>query len=506
MATTETKTDDVTSKDLVFDPKTGDYVPKTMSAELYKQMKEDERRRATIAGTAGVIGEAAQIGIGASVFGDPSIKAAQDEKARLQAEISKDPNYLTEQQKADYVAASIAPAERQAGAARRKVSQIAATTGKFDAGTLLRSMDKAIPEITQATLVAKSELAAQDVAAEQIKYEQDKANRSRVASIDQMMLNLRNEFIRQPLHKFIGSAGKLAGTMMAYETTPTIDKQVERLRAAEVPDEEIAEFVELYRRKPRKGRKAADEILAKLKGKTPDTQEVEEEAKPVPAMSWKDTSTGKYAGVEYRLGEDEKIRYNSPDTGKEIVVEPGTEAYKAIMGIRPEPAIPEAPMTTEERREQASAAVDKKELKAQIGQTMKDQFGDTDTEESPTGGNPEARAALQAEQEAEELKKTEQAAQQTALETYQESLLRNPMVHGSLFTKKEDDGYAYGYKDGVWTVYQNKPPYFKPIMKSGTNEPITFTIEEVQNSKNPSVRELYDLGVAKGLIGETTAN
>lgn len=463
MATQE----EIESKDLIFDPKTGEYVPKTISPELFRQMKETERRKAVTAGVAGIVGEAAQIGLGATVFGDPAIKAAQREKARLAGEIAKGPDYMSEQEKADFVAASVAPAERQAEASRRQVQGIAAATGRFDAGTLLRSMDRSIPEITQATLKAKSAVAAQDVAAQQIKAEADERNRNRIASVDQMMLNLRNEFIREPLHSFISNAAKLTGTLMAYSPAATIDDEVERLREAKVPDDQISDFIKTFRRKPRKGAQAADELIAKMKGEGVEVEETKTPPKPEPVMNWTDPSSGKFGGVEYRLGDDEKIRYKSPTTGKEIVVEKGTKAYDSIMEIRPEPKVPEEPMTADELRAGA--------------------------EESLATAKSERQAADKAKADAEKAKAD------AAQAVYKQVTARVPGKQDALFRKEKDDGYAYGFKDNVWTVYQGRFPA-QPVRRSGTNEPVTFTIEEAKNSKNPNVRELYDLAVANNLI------
>ena len=71
----KTKKDEVTGDELVFNPKTGKYVPKTMSAELYKQQKAAQTRQAAVAGAAGLGVEAVQFGIGATIFDDPAIKA-----------------------------------------------------------------------------------------------------------------------------------------------------------------------------------------------------------------------------------------------------------------------------------------------------------------------------------------------------------------------------------------------------------------------------------------------
>ena len=93
----------------------------------------------------------------------------------------------------------------------------------------------------------------------------------------------------------------------------------------------------------------------------------------------------------------------------------------------------------------------------------------------------------------------EQREQSRAQAVYKQVTARVPGKQDALFRKKKDDGYAYGFKDNVWTVYQGRFPA-QPVRRSGTNEPVTFTIEEAKNSKNPNVRELYDLALANNLI------
>ena len=95
MATTDTKEeteskpekkDEVTGDSYVWDAKQQKYVQKSLSPELYRQQKAAQRRQATTAGIAGLGAEALQFGIGATIFGDPAIRAAGQEKARIEAE------------------------------------------------------------------------------------------------------------------------------------------------------------------------------------------------------------------------------------------------------------------------------------------------------------------------------------------------------------------------------------------------------------------------------------
>lgn len=98
----------------------------------------------------------------------------------------------------------------------------------------------------------------------------------------------------------------------------------------------------------------------------------------------------------------------------------------------------------------------------------------------------------------EEAKKAAGLEKPSVSNQYQEAFRVRPQLYSKLYRKRKDDGYAYGFKDGVWTVYQGKYTA-QPVRKPGTDEPVTFTLEEAKNSTNPNVRELYDLAVEKGL-------
>ena len=64
----------------------------------------------------------------------------------------------------------------------------------------------------------------------------------------------------------------------------------------------------------------------------------------------------------------------------------------------------------------------------------------------------------------------------------------------------EKGDYAYGFKDGVWTVYRGDRPSI-PYTSPTTGKGVSYTVEEAKESTNTNVRELYDLAV----IHELTA-
>ncbi len=261
----ETKKDEVTGDTLVWDSEKQDYVKKTMSPELYRQQKAAQRRQATIAGATGLAAEGLQFAIGQSVFNDPTVRAAQADKARLAAQIRKDPDYLTRAEKSERRQAALAPVERRAEALQRRAEAIAASTGDVSVRSLLASGEAGIAQMRQQALETEAELAKEDLTRQELKKRDDEKARQGIAEVDAMMLELRNKYIREPLHKFIADAGKVAGTMMAYAPARGIDEQVADLRRQGVSEEEIAKFTKLARRRgPRRVEKLFNEALGTL--------------------------------------------------------------------------------------------------------------------------------------------------------------------------------------------------------------------------------------------------
>ena len=354
MADTETKKDEITGEEMVFNQKTGEYVPRTMSTDLYRQQKKAQSRQALLAGTAGLAAEGIQFGIGASIFGDPAIKAAGQEKARLAAELKKGPDYLTEAEKQAKREAALAPVQRKAEAVQRRAEAIAASTGDVSVRSLLASGEAGIAQIRQQALETEADIATEDLTRQQLKDQKDERLRQGIAETDAMMLELRNKYIREPLHKFIGEAGKVAGTMMAFAPAKTVDDQIDKLRRKGVSEEDIAVFAKNADKNPVKNNAKMKELLKKARGGDegvdPDadadalTPEEEKAAAPVRPTTWKDPAPPgtTWHGVEYTLQNDGNIVYFDPVRKNKrgeplrLMVRPGSDSYTAIMKHQPE--------------------------------------------------------------------------------------------------------------------------------------------------------------------------
>ena len=261
----KTKKDEVTGDTLVWSEAERKYVNKTMSPELYKQQKAAQRKQVGTAAAAGLVAEGLQFGIGASVFGDPAIKAAGQEKARLAAELRKGPDYLTDAEKQARREAGLAPVQRKAEAVQRRAEKVAASTGDVSVRSLLAAGETGIAQIRQQALETEAGIAKEDLTRQQLKEQQDEKTRQGIEETDAMMLELRNKYIREPLHKFVASAGKAAGLMMAHAPARSIDDQIAELRKQGVSEEEIAKFTKLARRRgQRRTEKLFDEALGTL--------------------------------------------------------------------------------------------------------------------------------------------------------------------------------------------------------------------------------------------------
>ena len=373
MATTTKNTDKTNESDkfdsdsLIFDTKSNQYVPERITPELQRQMQATTARRTAVAGGVGLGLEALQFALGGQVMRDPAVLAAQQEKAAAKARIAKGPDYLTRQQKADYVDVATNQAKQQAAANRRAVQSAAAATGKFDVDTLLAGAEDSVRQVGLAALDAKAAAEAQDVAMAEIKARQDEKDRGIIGSVEQMMFNLRNKR-RQEQSDLLVGAGKLGGAILAEAPVASIDDEVQRLRDANVPPEEISKFIKVYRRKPRQANLAAEELVERFSGGTPtDSEKAQEDQpapKPVEVMKWTDDATsGPFMGVEYTLQpKDGTITYQSPyRKGRTITVDPNNPqqraAYDDIMSQRPEPRVPESE-TTLTKEELASRVQD----------------------------------------------------------------------------------------------------------------------------------------------------
>lgn len=493
----KTKKDEVTGDEYVWSEAKGDFVKKTMSPELYRQEKAAQRRQAAIAGGAGLAAEALQFGIGASVFGDPAIKAAGQEKARLAAELRKGPDYLTEAEKQARRESGLAPVQRRAEAVQRRAEKVAASTGDVSVRSLLAAGETGIAQIRQQALETEADIAKEDLTRQQLKEQQDEKRRQGIEEVDAMMLELRNKYIREPLHKFISDAGKLAGTMMAYAPAKSIDEQVAELKKQKVSEQEIAKFIRLARRA---GPRRVEKLFNKALGTLPAAVEADNKKLEMEALELADEA---FAGTR---GERKEA------TGERVVAE-GTSIY----GMTDEEA---KAQVERELAESESAKTDGSDLTT--GQNLDSDFlrGQERTKKGQTFYTPPApppptdKPADYSRTDQPETIEDPLAGDQAKLNQQKVKgiyeLKDGSGTFGGPLYQKGSYFYEYDKERGMWTVYTNVRGYMtrNPLRTGGRpdGKPVQFGITEAMNSTHKPVRELYDLAIAEGLEESVAAS
>jgi hypothetical protein len=262
-----------TPDDFVYDKDTKKYVRKSMSPGLYRRQNLAATKQAATAGGIAVAGELGQFLVGLQTMKDPVIKGLGAEAAQLKADIDKDADLLTDEEKAARREAGMANVQRAMEQQQRRTEKIAASTGKFDAASLLAAGDRSLGQVRQAALDTEARLAAEDVAREKLKEESDARKQARLDSIKQTLLNVRKETVLEPLQRVLGTGTSAAQKILAYAPAASIEKEVEQLRDLNVPDEDIAEVDRLLATNPKKGRKMIKELTEKYKGGPPETEE-----------------------------------------------------------------------------------------------------------------------------------------------------------------------------------------------------------------------------------------
>ena len=432
----KTKKDEVTGDTMVWSEAKEDWVNKTMSPELYRQQKAAQNRQALIAGTAGLAAEGIQFGIGASVFGDPAIKAAGQEKARLAAELRKGPDYLTEAEKQARRESGLAPVQRKAEAVQRRAEKVAASTGDVSVRSLLAAGETGIAQIRQQALETEAGIAKEDLTRQQLKEQQDEKTRQGIEETDAMMLELRNKYIREPLHKFIADAGKVAGTLMAYAPAKSIDEQVAELKKQKVSEQEIAEFIRLARRA---GPRRVEKLFNKALGTLPATTEAENEELEMKR--------------QMEIAE-EALEASGREKRGEATGERGVAEGKSILG-----------MTDEEAK--AASGVDKP--------TMRDTYKELKINREPVQAMPLLGPNWE--------------------DPRPERLFKKRTDDDYSYGFKDGVWTVYrGDKSG------SQFPSIKPYISPATGKGVSYTLEEAKNHGNRKVIELYDLAVEKGLV------
>ena len=434
--TEEPKDDTLGQDDMVWDPKKGGYVKKTISAGLYKKMQAADNKQLAVAAGAGAAGELAQFFVGLTTLNDPSVKAALRDKARLAAQIRKGPDLLTRGEKADYLDAGLAPAERAAERAEDTALKVAASTGNTGARNFMAATQGSRKDISDATLALKADIAGEDVRRGEVKKVSDEKARAGMDEVDAMMFDIRKTHLTEPIHRFLGSVAKGVGVILANQPGESFAAEVNAAREAELTSEQIERLLELSegpfarRRVKNYMKEMGVSMPAKASGGSPEID-----------------GEGTKSSVRKGLREAKEAARMTRDlsVGKGPVGTGTSEQGKSINE-----------MTDAEAKAKALAT--------------------SGPESEPDKWKKEA-----------DLKKTRQAR----LAPYSKSDM-DPRVHGLRVAQawnKGDYTYVYDREKNVWTTYKdNKKLDFE------------VTIDEAEASDDPNVRELYDLALREGLL------
>ena len=342
MATTKEDEFDLFDDDDFVLTDSGEYKPKTISRELYQQQKRSQARQATTAGGLALAGELGQFFVGLSTMNDPTIKAARRDLTRLEAQTQEKGPLITESEKSSMRQAAMAPVERAQEALERKAQNIAASSGDASARTFLKAAQVGIRDVADQALKVEAGIAKERVRRADERDQRIETARAQADSIRAMMLDLRNTYVREPLHKFIGDAAKYTGTALAYAAEPSYERELQEALDAGANKKDIKKLIALQNRPFAKKRmmKLIDEIRGR--GTKPDSGEEisgevsqarerkDEQGAP---KTWKDPATsGDYVGVEYRLLPNGDIAYELKGSTK--IARKNTSAHAAIMSHR----------------------------------------------------------------------------------------------------------------------------------------------------------------------------
>ena len=343
---------------------------------------------------------------------------------------------LTRGEKADYLDAGLAPAERAAERAEDTALKVAASTGNTGARNFMAATQGSRKDISDATLALKADIAGEDVRRGEVKKVSDEKARAGMDEVDAMMLDLRKTYVSEPIHKFLGSAAKAAGVILANQPGESFAAEVNAAREAELTSEQIERLLELSegpfarRRVKNYMKEMGVSMPAKASGGSPEID-----------------------------GE-----------GTKSSVRKGLREAKEAAGMTRDPSVGKGPVGTgtSEQGKSINEMTDA-EAKAKALAT-------SGPESEPDKWKKEA-----------DLKKT----RQDRLAPYSKSNF-NPLdrsTDGDFAWDKGSETYVFDSQNKTWNVY-----------KGGKKLDFEVTIDEAEASDDPNVRELYDLALREGLL------
>ena len=237
--------DDDLLTESMFESTSKENEPSNIRRELAEQRKRDEAKRAAILGAGGLVGAGLQALNMRSIFKDPTITSMQGDLASAAARTRERGPVMTEREEQDIVESVVAPVQRRVEAVSDEVQARAASTGDTSARTQLQAEAFGLKQISDAALKGRA-LAAQEKVARRserrARIEQAKRERDEIRAT---MLELRNAYIREPTHKFIGEVAKFAGTMFGYSAARGYEPEYRMAREKGATADELKQLKQM---------------------------------------------------------------------------------------------------------------------------------------------------------------------------------------------------------------------------------------------------------------------
>ena len=363
--------DDDLLTESMFESTSKENEPSNIRRELAEQRKRDEAKRAAILGAGGLVGAGLQALNMRSIFKDPTITSMQRDLASAAARTRERGPVMTEREEQDIVESVVAPVQRRVEAVSDEVQARAASTGDTSARTQLQAEAFGLKQISDAALKGRA-LAAQEKVARRserrARIEQAKRERDEIRAT---MLELRNAYIREPTHKFIGEVAKFAGTMFGYSASRGYEPEYRMAREKGATADELKQLKQmegrLFARKkmrdylknvvtdkdnepdPRQQRGQGSKTRATEEGLADEQTRRDALNQPPPQFEYVEGETaavmepgdtvmdrapkGRYRGVVYEMLEGGDIQFELGGEIKTVNKDENPKAHAAIMEL-----------------------------------------------------------------------------------------------------------------------------------------------------------------------------
>ena len=434
------KTDDeIDDEDLKFATRSpSGMTKKQLSNKMQKQRNLSGLTDAAIVGGAGVLGEVIKMNVLADAMNDPSVKAAEREIARLEAITEEDaPEMSLDEQQAIRNTASN-QIKRLNEENRRNAQSIAASMGQSNAATFLALSDAEIDRLTSDLFKAEAEIGKEKTRRTETHEAKVDAARKALQPLKRDMYALRNELERKPKIEVANAILGGGVDTLAAAPRPDFEDEIQRARENGATDEQIEKLIKMSR-----GLFAGPRIKAYMK------------------------KIGVYGDQKPEIPPDKQGRQLPKPPPEEE--ETGSDTPTTEAGSPEAPPPPPPPTTTEQV----------------AGTEFPSQIYDYASVSSVSPGAQGKGRLYRMRSKASAYGKDDPTTK----------------VNEGQFSQYVFEFSNYGPGgEPVWAVYNNNP-MMTPVKRSGTDQPLFFTVSQAKDSTNPIIKDLYSVGLKEGLYG-----